>query len=561
MRSTLDDSLTALVIHFTRRFVDPESPTEEWVHRNRLTQFLALIFVAAPMLMVLVVRGQERILVQIGTFDFEWWWAGLHYTLICYEMSVIGLIMALRWETLFPGREDYLILTPLPVSTRRLFLAKAIAVTTILLSFALAANAVLAIVIGVMQPRAFIAHAVAVLAASVFSVLSFLALQGILINVLPTRTFRRISPSLQMVAIALLVTLLLVLPLVGVSLRPLTTMNSPLLDYFPPVWFLGIYELLAPSSPPIPNVTEWAWNAVIMTVLMMVLVVVCYGAGYRRHSRRMLEDFDEIDQAPRWWERAGKNIRDSLLNTNAFQRAAFEFIGKIADRSSKHRVSIALYSGLGIALALSSLFVIDRREAFPIKLSARGVLEAPAVLSFLLVAGWRSTFGIPYELAANWIFQMTTRKGAADFRKAIRKWLFVCRVLPLYVVVACFEFSWFDPRMAISHLVVDLITTAFLVEALFFGFRKVPFTCAYLQSKLQLAFYAVLYLFAYTSYTSLVADLKGWASVDPRHLARFASLSLILFGVILIYRSLAGAERSRFVYEDRESGYQQLDLS
>ena len=188
-------------------------------------------------------------------------------------------------------------------------------------------------------------------------------------------------------------------------------------------------------------------------------------------------------------------------------------------------------------------------------------MEAPAVLSFLLIAGWRSTFGIPCELGANWIFQMTTRIGAADFRKAIRKWLFVCRVLPLYVLIACFEFAWFSKGIAVTHLVFDLVTTAFLVEVFFFGFRKVPFTCAYPQSKLQVAFYAVAYLFAFTSYTSLMGALKGWVSADAQHLVRFGAVSMIAFGFILIYRSLTGAEKSRFVYEDRETTYQELRLS
>jgi hypothetical protein len=156
---------------------------------------------------------------------------------------------------------------------------------------------------------------------------------------------------------------------------------------------------------------------------------------------------------------------------------------------------------------------------------------------------------------------MTSRAGAADFRKAIRKWLLVCRVVPLYVLVACFEFAWFDAGIAVTHLMFDLISTAFLIEAFFFGFRKVPFTCGYLQNKLQLGFYAVAYLFAYTTYTTLMGGLKRWVSVDPHHLASFLAVSTMALGGIMIYRSLTGAERSKFVYDERETVYQQLDLS
>src|SRR5262249_45609735 len=151
------------------------SPSEESVPRNRLIQSLALITILSPMLMIFAIRGQERIQVQLGTFDFAWWWTSIHYTLVCYEMALMGLVMTLRWDSLFPDRRDYLILPPLPISTRRLFLAKTVAVGVILILFAIAANVVLMVLIGFMEPRAFVGHVVAVLGASLFAILFFLA--------------------------------------------------------------------------------------------------------------------------------------------------------------------------------------------------------------------------------------------------------------------------------------------------------------------------------------------------------------------------------------------------
>src|SRR5262249_51473612 len=160
------------------------------------------------------------------------------------------------------------------------------------------------------------------------------------------------------------------------------------------------------------------------------------------------------------------------------------------------------------------LFNIDGREAFPIRLSTSGLLEAPAVLSFVIVAGWRVTFGIPHELLANWIFQISSTSCAGEFRKAIRKWVFVRKVMPVYALLAVFEFALFDAATAAAHLAFDLVTTAFLTEAFFFAFPKVPFTCDYLRSKLQLAVYAAGYLYAYKNYVSWMGRLKGWAASD-----------------------------------------------
>src|SRR4030095_1094264 len=171
MRSTWDESFGALVIHFTHRFFDTDSPSEESIPRNRLIQSLALIFVATPMLMVFVLRGEQRIQLALGTFDFAWWQTGIHFTLVCFQMAIMGLVITLRWDSLFPDRRDYLILTPLPISPKRLFLAKAVAVSVVLFLFALAANAVLMLVALFMEPRAFAGHLTAVPSASLFAVL------------------------------------------------------------------------------------------------------------------------------------------------------------------------------------------------------------------------------------------------------------------------------------------------------------------------------------------------------------------------------------------------------
>jgi hypothetical protein len=560
MRFTSDEPFRTLVVHFFHRFFDTDSASEESVPRTRLIQFLALITVLTPLLMILMIRGEQKVQIATGELDFRWLQAGIHYTFVCYAMAVMGLVMTFKWDSLFPDRRDYLILTALPISAKRLFAAKAVALGLVLALFALATNAVLIILVGFMEPRAFVGHVIAVLGASIFAALFFAALQGVLINLLTPSAFRRISPSVQMVAIALLTSIVLVMPLIASSLRPLARINSPLLDYFPPVWFLGIYESLGAGAG-LPEVGAWAWRAVEMTALAALVVIGSYVVGYRRHSRKVLEGVDSNNLAPRWWHVLGTRALHLVLQTNAYQRAAFDFIGKISARSPKHRISAALYSGVGLALALSSLFVIDRRAAFPIQLSRSGALELPAALSFLAVAGWRATFGIPYELAANWVFQTTSRQNGPAFRKAIRKWLYVCRILPLYVLLAFFEFSWFDSRTAAIHVLFDLITTAFLIEALFFGFRKIPYTCDYLQNKLQLAFFAVVYLYAYTTYKPLIGGLKAWVSADPQHLLRFLSVSAIAFGAILIYRALTGAERAKFIYDEPDRAFQQLDLS
>ena len=46
------------------------------------------------------------------------------YFFVLYSMVVMGLVMVLNWDALFPDRRDYLILTPLPLPANAIFAGK-----------------------------------------------------------------------------------------------------------------------------------------------------------------------------------------------------------------------------------------------------------------------------------------------------------------------------------------------------------------------------------------------------------------------------------------------------
>ena len=66
-------------------------------------------------------------------------WVEAHF-LISTTMLVVGLFAVLSWESMFPDRRDVLVLSPLPVRGRTLFLAKVAAVATALSLTVLALN-------------------------------------------------------------------------------------------------------------------------------------------------------------------------------------------------------------------------------------------------------------------------------------------------------------------------------------------------------------------------------------------------------------------------------------
>src|ERR1700691_1478634 len=58
-------------------------------------------------------------------------WSGVHF-MIATTMLVVGLFAILSWDSTFPDRRDVMVLAPLPIRSRTIFLAKVAAVATAL---------------------------------------------------------------------------------------------------------------------------------------------------------------------------------------------------------------------------------------------------------------------------------------------------------------------------------------------------------------------------------------------------------------------------------------------
>ena len=64
-----------------------------------------------------------------------------------------------------------------------------------------------------------------------------------------------------------------------------------------------------------------------------------------------------------------------------------------------------------------------------------------------------------------------------------------------------------------------------LMEIMFLGFRKVPFTCSRLPGKVNLVGLTVLYILGFTMYSSTMADLESWLGGMPAAAALFFAVA------------------------------------
>src|ERR1700722_2382928 len=94
-----------------------------------LGQFAALLILLSLGFSLPALGYASKALPPVGRLMFA---LSMEHLLIATTMLVVGLFAVLSWDATFPNRRDVLVLAPLPVRARTLFLAKVAAVASAL---------------------------------------------------------------------------------------------------------------------------------------------------------------------------------------------------------------------------------------------------------------------------------------------------------------------------------------------------------------------------------------------------------------------------------------------
>ena len=180
--------------------------------------------------------------------------------LLTLMMSAIGLLTAIKWQSLFPGLRDYRVLGTLPLRARQIFQAKFLALLIV--------SATAVVVIDTLPCLTFplvsggrwqinpslaahlLVQAIAFAAACYFFFFGMLALQGVLLNLLPPRRFGKVTGYLQGLLVAVMLILIVLSFSIDTRFLP-TALRPELSAWLPPVWFLGLYQNLLGDPDPL----------------------------------------------------------------------------------------------------------------------------------------------------------------------------------------------------------------------------------------------------------------------------------------------------------------------
>jgi hypothetical protein len=412
--------------------------------------------------------------------------------LIATTMLVVGIFAVLSWDSIFPDRRDVLVMAPLPVRARTMFVAK-VATTATALGLVVA---LLHCATGLTWPfalgargagfvdatRSFAAYWLTMFAAGALIFCGVLALQGLAAQILPRKLFLRASAFLQMAAFCSFVCAYFLEPPVDGLKMLAAPQNRHLLLWLPSYWFLGLFHQLNGSTQPVlVPLARRAWIGLAVTA---VAAAAAYGLSYVRTIRQIVEEPDITSglHSIRWLPCFG----------SAVQTAIGQFCVRTLARSRQHRLILAFYLGIGLAFTVLLLPFLATTPQLPgdpaVNLwhEANTPLLATSIMMMsLAVMGMRVVFAFPLELRANWIFRAVGVHGAGEILVGSRRALLLLSMAPVWLISAAVCFWLWPWRQAAAHLAVLGLMGMILADVCLWRFRKIPFTCSYLPGKSQ----------------------------------------------------------------------------
>ena len=451
-------------------------------------------------------------------------------------MIIFGIVTLLEWDVLFPDRQDFLNLTPLPVRMRTIFVGKLASFVLFIGLFSVAMNSGAAVLFSmylapwrgegdlVFGARYAASHLVAAFAACAFVFFACVFLQFLLMAVLPGRLYRRLSFLVRGVLLCGFIFLLLAFffepALLDGSFRSLPGLKESgeaFFYRFPPFWFVGLYEKLLGS--PDPAFGPLANSAVLALVMALAGFIAASGLTYRRHIGKTLETErgrSGLGGLREAWE--GLFGRAALRGPE--ERAVYGFFSRTLRSSQKQRISMVTY--LAVAGAVIMLYLMIGRQGFrDLSPGNTALLAQPLVLALILLAGLRSVVNTPAWPKANWVFEVTETGRTRHYVTGLKKGILFRWLVPLAGLVFASHLLIWPAGTALRHAVFVLVVSGLAMEAFFRHFRKVPFACSFVPGKFKFHVWVMPLAVLFLAFLALVSRLEKALLPSPSAFALF----------------------------------------
>src|SRR5712671_386848 len=485
---------------------------------------------------------------------------GDEYFFIVYSMVITGAVVILKWDRLFPDRQDFDNLAVLPISGRQNFMASLIALLFLTSLFAAIVNGAASLIFpfavtasyNTLGPfvEFFIAHTVSVVLASFFVCFGLLVLMGVTILVTPKRYVRIASLAVRIagaVGLAGLLATAFTLP------RILQSGAIPnYVTWVPPVWFLDLHQTMLVHGTPTIGMGIVCLE---ITALTFVVAMIVYSLTYYREFMRIPERAGLVHASGRDSYSIFRRCLEAVAVRSAFQRATYSFSIKTLFRNDKHCLLFGTATAMGFFLSAQAAGEA-LADPFQKGIDPR-LLSVSLTMAFFTIVSMRALFDVPSERDANWVFRSTVDRYRNEAREVAGKvlltpiivWL-MC-MLPVHVIL----WGW---TASMLHSAYVLMCSAGLAQLLLLKFRKIPFTCAYTASKDRFLVMVILGLIGFSLFSNTNARIEVALLNHPIRFLFVIPVFVALIWRTRMYRQSLPSQERALVFEDRPAPLVQL---
>jgi len=478
--------------------------------------------------------------------------------ILSLNMALIGVITISNWDKLFLDRMDYINLISLPVRARVLFIAKLFSLLIFIVIISTILN-IFSSLIFIFYPgnlpnfNAFfggLAHYLSNLLGSLFVFFAVAFIQSLLMILFKREIFKKVSAFFQFTLLLGFLSVFVWFPMVYKSLPSLKDNGSHFMDYYPPLWFAGIYNHMICNTDPI--LERNCTIGLIAVFLLVALYLIAVPISLRRYLKNYAVNQKRIKYISLF--KYLKQLFQQLFLKHPVQHAIFMFYVKTLKRSKEHKLKLVLYLAFPISFFISRFIHIYIKEGESFFWSVNFYfVSIPIGLYFFLIVGLRLIVIYPIMLEANWIFKISELIQIKNYIKGFKKALIFSSVLPLAIITYPIYHYFWGMKLAIYHTLYCLFIALLLLEVCFINFRKLPFASEYVSGKLKLKYFWPYLLLGFFGYFFSLSKLGVYLLNNPHYYVFFFSIAFILYLGLKFYENHKIKELHLIYEEEPES--------
>jgi hypothetical protein len=438
------------------------------------------------------------------------------------SMLVMALAALAQWDALALDARDTTVLGVLPIPRAMIVRSKLMAIAVLAICVAVAWNfaptllrfAAVPSKLGVSVRDVLaltLAHSVTTFAAGAFGFLAVLGLHEVMSAIMGQARFQRISAAMQAGLIVALVTALLLLPgaFAGGATRNWLAQRGLKSELLPPLWFVGLHEILAGSVvdslprthpswfPPVLVVAErdatdlyrsfWPRYHELASIGLAALVIagVVTTAACLWNSRRLPEPIVRRAHEHGAAGRAWKWMVARVVARTPLRQAGFFFTLQTLSRRVSHRVALTSSWAVGLALFLITARggkLLVGNDVGAVTSVPLALLAGQSLLLASVLCGFRHAVRIPAELRASSTFSLAWAGDRPLYISGVKLAGWIALVLPTLGSLFVWYATLLGIRLASLHLGVGVVVSGLLIETLFARYRLVPLVSGYVRS-------------------------------------------------------------------------------